>query len=255
MFPRKRAVRAADADVSKKAVPAHRDFSGGTKTAETAFDNNGVSNSDGSDNRKVEESEKRFSLASPVEDFAGDEWTETKTDVPAGSETDTREDGGKRYSLAYQNAAEDSGILDLIQKVKSGESKHDEFENLGIVPDDVAQRIYEITGIDVHGFKSAIEARQIEHIIKDHGENGQTDHSMALDSDIAKLRFTLDAPDDIRAAGITNAYSTKPTPQGFSRSAKTVLYEKSIGSKSYYAVQAVPDTKKKNAVHRNSVYW
>ena len=32
---------------------------------------------------------------------------------------------------------------------------------------------------------------------------------------------------------------------GFNKTAETVLYEKNIGSKSYYVVQAVPYTKKK----------
>jgi len=134
-------------------------------------------------------------------------------------------------------------ILALLSKVKDGTFKDSEkvyFEN---VEDTIAETIKEKTGIDVSGFKVAIEARQLEHIIKRHGENGKSDHSMSNDSDIAKIEYVLNSPDDIRNAGKTQAYSYMK--DGKNRTADTVLYEKSIGEQSYYVVQAVPDTKAK----------
>lgn len=62
-------------------------------------------------------------------------------------------------------------------------------------------------------------------------------------SDIAKIEYALNDYDDIRPAGKTQAYTQMVN--GKNRTADTVLYEKSIGEKSYYVVQAVPDTKAK----------
>ena len=134
-------------------------------------------------------------------------------------------------------------ILALLKRVKDGTFKDSEkvyFEN---VDDTVAETIKEKTGIDVSGFKVAIEARQLEHILKRHGKNGKSDNSMSNDSDIAKIEYVLNSPDDIRNAGKTQAYSYMK--DGKNRTADTVLYEKSIGEQSYYVVQAVPDTKSK----------
>ena len=61
--------------------------------------------------------------------------------------------------------------------------------------------------------------------------------------DIAKIEYVLSNPDSITSAGKTQAYSYMKN--GYNRTADTVLYEKSIGEQSYYAVQAVPDTKAK----------
>jgi len=113
---------------------------------------------------------------------------------------------------------------------------------LGIIGKEMAEKIKRITGIDVSGFKVAIEARQIYHFYKDHGENGKSDHSMNEQS-IAKIEYTLNNPDDIRNGGKTRAYVYHKN--GEMHQAETVLYEKGIGEKSYYVVQAIADTKKK----------
>ncbi len=148
-----------------------------------------------------------------------------------------------RYSVDYINANENTDILTLVERVKNGNYKGNEKLFLGKVTDKVAKKIFTQTEIDVKGFKVAIETRQISHILKDHGENGISDHSMANPSDIAKLEYIIDNHDNISYAGQTQAY--KQTVDGKTRAAKTVLYEKRIGKKSYYVVQAVPDTKVK----------
>ena len=114
---------------------------------------------------------------------------------------------------------------------------------LGTVDEETAKKIYDLTGINVENFKMAIEARQVEHILKDHGESGKSDRSMANASDIARLEFTLFNYDDLRLSGKSHAY--KNVINGTTQASLTVLYEKNIGEKSYYAIQAVPDTKAK----------
>jgi hypothetical protein len=115
--------------------------------------------------------------------------------------------GGERkaqYSERYQAAEENSDILALAEKVESGNFKANERVYLGDVSESLAKRrIESLTGINVDGFKVAIEARQIAHILKGHGKEGITDRSMADSSDIAKMEYTLNNYDNVRAAGRT----------------------------------------------------
>lgn len=148
-----------------------------------------------------------------------------------------------KYSDRYQYAEENPDILSMTARVESGNFRANEKVYLGTVSDHIAKQIQSLTGINVDGFEVAIEARQIEHILKDHGKNGATDRSMANPSDIAKIEYALKNYDDIRSAGKTRAY--KHVVDGKTVWVDTVLYEKEIGEKSYYVVQAVPDTKAK----------
>ncbi len=148
-------------------------------------------------------------------------------------------DGRVKYSTQKSN----NGVLSLIAKVKAGNYKANEKVYFDNVPDEIAKKIKEITGVDTTGFKVAIEARQIDHILKDHGENGKADRSMADDNDIAKMEYAIHNADNLTYGGKTQAYSYMK--DGFNRTADTVLYEKYIGEKSYYVVQAVADTKAK----------
>ena len=143
----------------------------------------------------------------------------------------------------YNSAVTNSKILSLIKKVKSGIFNANDKEYLKSPSEEITKRITEITGIDVSGFKVAIEARQIEHILKDHGENGKTDRSMSDDSNIAKMEYVLNSPDSIVNSGTTKAYVT--FVNGKNKPAQTILYEKNLNNNSYYVVQAVPDTKSK----------
>lgn len=150
---------------------------------------------------------------------------------------------GVRYSKRYLEASENQELAALTGKVASGNFSGNDRVYLSNVSASNAKRIQELTGIDVTGFRVAIEARQIEHILNGHGANGDTDHSMADIKNVAKMEYTLNNPDSIILAGTTRAYVTYR--DGKNRPAKTVLYEKSIGEKSYYVVQAVADTKSK----------
>lgn len=155
----------------------------------------------------------------------------------------TAEDGGVQYSLQYLSAETNTEILEMITHVIDGDFSGNSKVYLGIVPDSVAKSIFEITGINVRGFDMAIEARMVEHILKGHGKNGDADQSMQDPNHLARIQYVLFQADDIRDAGRTSAYTH--FKNGKSRPAPTVLYEKSIGEKSYYVVQAVPDTKAK----------
>ncbi len=155
-----------------------------------------------------------------------------------------------RYSLSpannekqYSNYKENNEIIDLIRLVETGKFKGNERTNLGKVSHGIAKLIYAVTGVNAEGFDIVLEARQVRHILKGHGVNGISDHSMANNSDIAKMGYAIENPDHITASGKTTAYTEYIN--GRQRSAKTVLLEKELGEKSYYVVEAVPDNKKR----------
>ena len=155
----------------------------------------------------------------------------------------TTNDGDVQYSIEYEKAKVNTELLQLIKKVQNNDYKSNEKVYLGEVSQENAQRIFNLTGVNVNGYKIAIEARQIDHILTDHGENGKTDHSMANPENIAKIEYALNHADDIRNKSKTQAYSYMKN--GRNRTADTVLYEceKVIGDKSYYVVQTAVDTK------------
>lgn len=155
----------------------------------------------------------------------------------------TVSDGGVKASRQFDNAEINNEIISLVNRVKKNNFKPNEIVDFGTVNNKVAAEIMKLTGFDVSDYSVVVEARQIEHILKDHGENGKTDHSLSDAADIAKMGFVLNAPDLLSNAGRTQAYSYME--KGHNRTAKTVLYEKRIGEKSYYVVQAVPITKAK----------
>lgn len=163
---------------------------------------------------------------------------ETQTD---GQKNNAQE--GVKYSRQFLAAEENRDITALAKRVLDGNYKANEKVYLGTVSTRNAARIQEITGINVDGFRVAIEARQIEHILKRHGADGTADNSMADISNIARIEYALNNPDSIVLAGKTSAYVYMR--DGKNRKADTVRYEKGIGEKTYYAVQAVADTKAK----------
>ncbi len=156
---------------------------------------------------------------------------------------DERQSIIKKAQKNYSNAEVNNDVIALITKINEGDFKQNDRVYLGIVSDAIADKIEEEVGFSVQGFKMVIEARQIEHIIKDHGENGKTDQSMKNPNDIGKMEYVLDNAESVKKAGKTQAYTYMK--YGWNRTADTVLYEKIIGDESYYIVQAVPDTKAK----------
>ena len=155
----------------------------------------------------------------------------------------TADDGGVKHDLKYVQFEANTEILSLIDRVKNNRVKDSDFVDLGTVNSIVAKEIEKITGVDVHGWKVKIEARQIRHILKDHGANGATDHSMADDRNIARIEYVLKKPDDMSNGGKTKAYSS--FKNGYNRTANTILYERRIGKNSMYVVEAVPESKAK----------
>lgn len=159
------------------------------------------------------------------------------------AQKNTTDKGDVKYNLQYETAEINNEIVSLVEKVKTNDYKDNDYVDLGVVSDKAAKKINEILGVDVSGYRISIEARQIRHILKDHGAQGLTDHSMAENKDIGKMEYAFSNFDSVVDGGRTEAYFEMKN--GRNRTARTVLYEKEIGEKSYYVVQAVPETKRK----------
>lgn len=145
----------------------------------------------------------------------------------------------------YVNSV-DEGLLSYVEHVQNNPQSTERY-----MLDDMSERaandIREKVGIDVRGFKTTIEPRIVEHIIRDHGENGLADHSMADTNDIARIQYVLNNYDTVVDGGTSSAYTEpKPNYPGKNRKAKTVVFEKKIDG-FYYVVEAVPVTKAKTA--------
>lgn len=105
---------------------------------------------------------------------------------------------------------------------------------------DFAERIKNETGIDVSEYKNTLRASAIGHIIKDHGKNGKSDHSMKNTLEIAKIPYVINRWDDVREGKVSREY--RNSDNSF---AKTIVVKTLVGQDYYYIVEAVPDAKNK----------
>lgn len=148
----------------------------------------------------------------------------------------------------YQ-ASVDEDLVEFVNEVQGGKKNGRYW--LKPVTDRAAQAIKDLTGVDVSGNRTAIEARSVEHILNRHGENGQADHSMRDVNDIGRIQYVLDNYDSVTEGGTSSAYVSRDG-NGKHRPAKTVIFAKKVNG-TYYAVEAVPDTAK-NTLYIVSAY-
>lgn len=138
----------------------------------------------------------------------------------------------------YENAV-DNTLLDFIKYAREHKNDNRTTVTLSEVSKKCANDIKELTGIDVTDFEHSIKVNTIRHIDDGHGINGETDHSMADDKDIARIQYVLDNYDDIELINdISKEFrdkNQKPAPM--------IKISKRIDG-TYYVVEAVPDTKK-----------
>lgn len=142
----------------------------------------------------------------------------------------------------YQNSVDDN-LVEYVETIKSNPGQKMPRYPLKDVSDRAASDIQRLTGIDVSGNKTQIEARAVEHILKRHGENGNADHSMRDVNDIGRIQHVIDNYDSMEHGGTTAAYRYQDA-DGKQVHAQTVLIKKKVNG-TYFVVEAVPDTKKK----------
>lgn len=103
---------------------------------------------------------------------------------------------------------------------------------LGKVPDDVAQRVYHDTGVDIRGYTAVLHGDSVRHMFKNHGDTAKeaARGQIALTPEAAaNIPQILSAPDRVSLSGNTDA-----------RGLPTLLFEKEIGDY-YITAQAVAD--------------
>lgn len=139
---------------------------------------------------------------------------------------------------AYKNSVDDN-LVQFYQYAKNDQraGKY----TLNKVSERAADDIRNLTGQDVDGFKTTLDARQAWHINNDHGINGKSDHSMANDTDVARMQYVLDNYDNAAYGGTTDAY-WEPKANGKNRRSPVVVFSKKVNG-TYYVVEATPVTK------------
>ena len=189
------------------------------------------------------------SSAAPQNDNAAVGAAETKKSVSGEAESTAVNTSPAAHTVReqavideYRNAV-DGNLADYVEAVRSNSGAKLGRYNLKPVTGRAAKDIQALTGVAVNGNKTAIEPRIIEHILKEHGENGTTDHSLRDINDIARIQYVLDNYDNVEASGNSTAYRTNKA-NGYTGQAKTVLFSKAVNG-TFYVVEAVPDAKAK----------
>lgn len=173
--------------------------------------------------------------------------SETNKNVPAYTETESTavNDNPAVHTPqeqavieAYKNSVDDN-LVQFYQYAKNDQraGKY----TLNKVSERAADDIRNLTGQDVDGFKTTLDARQAWHINNDHGANGKSDQSMANDTDVARMQYVLDNYDNAAYGGTTDAY-WEPKANGKNRRSPVVVFSKKVNG-TYYVVEATPVTK------------
>lgn len=173
--------------------------------------------------------------------------SETNKNVPAYTETENTavNDNPAVHTPQEQAVIEaykdsvDENLAQFYQYAKNDQraGKY----TLNKVSERAADDIRNLTGQDVDGFKTTLDARQAWHINNDHGANGKSDQSMANDTDVARMQYVLDNYDNAAYGGTTDAY-WEPKANGKNRRSPVVVFSKKVNG-TYYVVEATPVTK------------
>jgi hypothetical protein len=145
----------------------------------------------------------------------------------------------------YQSSV-DSRILSFIHKwngLKNADYKKRARVRLDTVSERAASDLKSTVGIDATGYRHSIDGNALQHIEKRHGTNGEADHSMANENDIARISYVLENYDSVKP--LLNADGSQKLSSMFNNADNTpaplVLYAKQIDG-TYYAVEAAPDS-------------
>ena len=145
----------------------------------------------------------------------------------------------------YVNSADD-GLLDFAKTYE--ENPNAKFGRYTISP--VSQRqaadISKILGIEVSGYRNAINKSGVNHILKRHGANGEADHSMAELGDLSRMGYVIDHYDTVQVLTDQNGEPVTSTEfRGADNApAPMVRFSKKIDG-TYYVVEAVADNRYK----------
>ena len=92
-------------------------------------------------------------------------------------------------------AAVDQRIIDFVNRVRSLQNPRYRSKvstTVSEVGAEQAQKVQELTGLDVSGYKNTIDGDAIDHIDRRHGANGEANRSMADINDYGRIGCVLD---------------------------------------------------------------
>ena len=114
--------------------------------------------------------------------------------------------------------------------------------------------VMKLVGTDVTGYKHLLTGGAVEHIDKDHGQNGLSDHSMANDEDIARIGFVIENYDSVERLKDKNGKDVLDVvhQNKDSSPSRVVRFSKKING-TFYVVESVPDSKA-NAMYVKSAH-
>ncbi len=164
----------------------------------------------------------------------GDSFSLNKTKVNDAAEGHTAAE--QQRIEAYKNAV-DPDLVEFIQEARQHPDARWMNYQLGKVSSQTADRVQELTGVDVHGYTHNMQNSTVQHIDKRHGADGAADHSMAVDADIARVGWVLENYDSLDKGTPSKQYKNKDGSR-----AATVVYKKAVDG-TMYVVEAVPDSK------------
>ncbi len=144
----------------------------------------------------------------------------------------------------YQNSV-DNRVLAFIHKwngLKNADYKKRARVRLDAVSERAVSDLKSTVGVDATGYRHSIDGSALQHIEKRHGKNGEADHSMANENDIARISYVLDNYDEVRPLLDKNGQPKRSQHHrnADGSQAPIVLYSKRIDG-TYYAAEAVPD--------------
>lgn len=145
----------------------------------------------------------------------------------------------------YQ-AAVDNNLRVIVEGYKANPNRAFARHTISQVTERQAKDAENLLGGSYTGFTNAINSNGIKHILKEHGENGVVDHSMADVNDLARIAYVLDNYDTVNQA--TYASGDIKYSQEFrgknNRPAPMLVFAKKVNG-TYYVIEAVPDTQYK----------
>lgn len=140
----------------------------------------------------------------------------------------------------------DNRILEFLSRVRNlKDHSYRQKTNVEIAQNTerLINDVRELVGTDVTGYKHVLTGGAVEHIDKDHGKNGSSDHSMANDEDIARIGFVIenyDSAELVKKNGKTVYDSEHRSSNNLP--APMIKFSKKING-TFYVVESVPDSK------------
>ena len=161
-----------------------------------------------------------------------DSWQESKH---------PRDDQGRfieKNSIDFKNHTGKAELKDIYRIAKSRNDPNKSFSNIAKVSDDVVQKVFDVTGLDIQNWVHGIDESAIRHIFKKHG-NPKTETSRGqiavTENDILNLETILNQPDSVEYGGLND------------RGNETLIFKKKIENQ-IVCIQEVRNGHKKLSV-------